>query len=171
MKNELQIHIYPDPILRNKSVDIDMKNPETLKFLKEFEPLFIEAMIKHDGIGLSAPQIGKNINVIAIKLTSTSKAELFINPEITFASKKKVLFMEGCLSVPNIFGHVPRHEKIRLKYQNSDGKTIKRKFNIMESCVLQHEIDHLRGVLFIDKVVEYAPESEDKLKKLLKNSV
>ena len=106
-----------------------------------------ETMYKSNGIGLAAPQIGKPIRVVVIDI-GEGLIEL-INPMIT-SREGKVIDSEGCLSVPNIFGDVERAEKVTVEYTNRFGKRKKIKAEgLMARCV-QHELDHLDGILFID---------------------
>jgi len=148
MSKILEIIINPNPILRKKSQDVNLDNilePKFQEFLLDME----ETMLKEDGVGLAAPQIGKNIRVISIK--AEGKKFFIINPTITKVSWKKVWDEEGCLSVPDIFGKVERHKKINLVYYNEKGKKQKLSTSGFLARVIQHEIDHLDGILFIDK--------------------
>ena len=147
----LKIITQPNPILRKKSVEI---NPEIAKS-REFKSLIsamVKTMVKTDGVGLAAPQIGKNIRLVVIN----SKDGVFclINPKITRKSWACELAEEGCLSIPGVFGKVKRHKKISLTYYNQDGKKTKMTAAGMMARVIQHEVDHLDGILFIDKAVE-----------------
>lgn len=148
MSKILPIIINPNPILRKKSQDVNLEtisDPKFQELLMDME----ETMLKEDGVGLAAPQIGKNIRVISIK--AEDKNFFIINPTITKASWKKNWDEEGCLSVPNIFGKVERHKKINLIYFNEKGKKQKLATSGFLARVIQHEIDHLDGILFIDK--------------------
>ncbi len=147
----LKILIQPNPILRKKSIEI---SPEVIKS-REFKSLIssmAKTMVKTDGVGLAAPQIGKNWRLAVIN----SKDGVFclINPKLTKKSWARELAQEGCLSIPGVFGKVKRHKKISLTYYSQNGKKIKMTAAGMMARVLQHEIDHLDGILFIDKAVE-----------------
>ena|SRR3990167_11026838 len=147
----LKILTQPNPILRKKSIEI---SPEVIKS-REFKSLIssmAKTMVKTDGVGLAAPQIGKNIRLAVIN----SKDGVFclINPKLTKKSWARELGQEGCLSIPGVFGKVKRHKKISLTYYGQNGKKIKMTAAGMMARVLQHEIDHLDGILFIDKAVE-----------------
>ena len=147
----LKILTQPNPILRKKSIEI---SPEVIKS-REFKSLIssmAKTMVKTDGVGLAAPQIGKNIRLAVIN----SKDGVFclINPKLTKKSWARELGQEGCLSIPGGFGKVIRHKKISLTYYGQNGKKIKMTAAGMMARVLQHEIDHLDGILFIDKAVE-----------------
>lgn len=122
--------------------------------------IMFKIMEKNNGIGLSANQIGLNIcmSVVDIRLSVPEKDRgkfkplILINPKIVKKSQKKEKMEEGCLSVPNLYGQVERSEKIKIEYQNQFGKKNTLKAEELLSRVIQHEIDHLNGVLFIDKV-------------------
>ena len=115
-----------------------------------------KTMLKTDGVGLAAPQIGKNIRLAVIN----SKDGVFclINPKFTKKSWAREIGQEGCLSIPGVFGKVKRHKKISLTYTDKDGKKTKMTAIGMMARVIQHEIDHLDGILFIDKAVEIENE-------------
>lgn len=151
----LKILTQPNPILRKKSAEI---SPETITG-REFKNLILsmgKTMLKTDGVGLAAPQIGKNIRLVVIN----SKDGVFclINPKLIKKSWARELGEEGCLSIPGVFGKVKRHKKITLVYYDRDGKKIKLSAEGMMARVIQHEIDHLDGILFIDKAVEVKNE-------------
>lgn len=115
-----------------------------------------KTMVKTDGVGLAAPQIGKNIRLAMIN--SRDGIFCLINPKYIKKSWARELAQEGCLSIPGVFGKVKRHKKISLTYYNQDGKKTKLTSEGMMARVMQHEIDHLNGVLFIDKAVEIENE-------------
>jgi peptide deformylase len=139
----------PNPILRKKSVDLDfatMPKRETETLCQEMTATMLES----DGVGLAAPQIGKNIRVVTIN--TADGPVCMINPKITGKSILKEWGEEGCLSVPDVFGQVKRHKKISCQYFTSDKKKISIKAEGLFARVIQHELDHLDGVLFIDKM-------------------
>lgn len=156
MTKQLEIIIHPNPILRKKSDKFDLNKislPETQQLLLDME----ETMLKKDGAGLAAPQIGKNIRILAI---NGDNGTLFlINPQITKRSWAKETQEEGCLSVLNdkgeiVYGKVERPKKITCIYYNEKGEKKKIQAEKMLARVIQHEVDHLDGILFIDKVKE-----------------
>jgi peptide deformylase len=162
MPNPLKIITNPNPILRKKSVEINEKDISSQK-IKELYLDMEEIMLKGDGIGLAAPQVGKNIRLCVIN-ASTLPASRFlsenrikegticmINPKITKKSWAREWGEEGCLSVPNVFGQVRRHKKITCQYFDLNGQKIKLNADGLLARVIQHEIDHLDGILFIDK--------------------
>lgn len=137
-------------ILRKKSVDIDFAD---LSFdLKKLSEDMIETMQKEKGVGLAAPQIGKNIRMIVI--APENKPIVMINPRISFTSKQTEVQNEGCLSLPGVDIKVERPKKIRYTYRDLNGNKIKGKAKGLFARVVQHEIDHLDGVLIVDKKYE-----------------
>lgn len=142
----LKIITHPNPILRQKAKPIkDIADSE----LQNLIPEMVELMLKADGLGLAAPQIAKSIRLIIIRYKDDNLA--MINPKITAKSILKEVDEEGCLSVPNIYGQVKRCKKITVKFQDPSGKLKKMTGEGLFARVIQHEIDHLDGVLFIDK--------------------
>lgn len=154
MAKLLKIITHPNPILRKKSVDLkkkDINSKETQKLLLDME----KTMYEKDGAGLAAPQIGKNIRIVVI--TEHNKSIFLINPQITRKSWAKVIAEEGCLSVLGpqgeiIYGPVKRHKKITCLYLDEKGNKRKLQAENMLARVIQHEVDHLDGILFIDKL-------------------
>ncbi len=148
MAKILPIKINPDPILRKVSTSLEenkITSPEVKKLCRDMT----ETMKKKDGIGLAAPQIGKNIRIITVN--PPDGALCMLNPKITKRSFSKEWGEEGCLSIPETFGRVRRHKKMSCIYYNNYGKKIKMQATDMLARMIQHEIDHLDGILFIDK--------------------
>lgn len=143
----MKIITYPNEILRKKAQEID-----NFSDIQKIIPEFKKTMLEHDGIGLAAPQIGKSIKMIAIQTKEGPK--IFINPKIISKSFKKEIAEEGCLSLPKIFGKVKRAYKVAVKFQNEKGIHYKITVKGLYARVLQHEIDHLDGILFIDKIIK-----------------
>ncbi|MFA6131584.1 MAG: peptide deformylase [Patescibacteria group bacterium] len=144
----LTILTNPNPILRDVSKPVEpaeILRPAFQKFLDEM----IETMVK-DGVGLAAPQVGVGKRFIIVQTKSGPQA--FINPKIFSTSIRKVSSEEGCLSVPGVWGIVKRHSKVKVKALNRLGEKVIIKASGLESIIFQHEIDHLDGILFIDKV-------------------
>ncbi len=111
-----------------------------------------ETMIHANGIGLAAPQIGKNIRLIIVKRGEEgSDYHAYANPVITFYSNAKTSIEEGCLSVPGTYGFVERATKVRFTYQDMEGHKHRQKATGMQAIILQHEVDHINGILIIDK--------------------
>ena len=147
----LKIITQPNPILRKKSEAVSLKKI-TGRELKRLISAMAKTMFRTDGVGLAAPQIGKNIRLAVIN----SKDGVFclINPKITKKSWARELAQEGCLSIPGVFGKVKRPKKVSLTYYDESGKKINLTVAGLMARVIQHEIDHLDGILFIDKAVE-----------------
>ena len=112
-----------------------------------------ETMKLENGIGIAAPQVGIQKRVIIIDIGKGAKP--YINPTIVSKSKKIIESEEGCLSVPGVFGMVDRSYTVTVEFKKDNGKPKKIKVKGLEAIVFQHEIDHLDGILFIDKVTRY----------------
>lgn len=154
---------YPEQILRYKAKPISDFNDA----LKKIAADMADVMYQDDGIGLAAPQVSLSQRIVVIGEQDRQSYKVYINPEITFFSKDKISTEEGCLSLPQIFGIVTRANKIHIKYQDLEGKVYKEKFKGMQAVVLQHEIDHLEGILFIDRAsaITQGQEILDSLKR------
>jgi len=147
----LEIRIYGDPILRQKAAAID-PIPEDMEEL--VEDMF-ETMQAANGIGLAAPQIGEAISLCVVDvglIEDGREPEAFINPEILEEYGDDAAMEEGCLSIPGLAEDVTRKEAIRLAYQSLDGKRHELECDGLLARVLQHEIDHLHGILFVDRL-------------------
>ena len=156
----------PDPILRKKSLQVDRVDKEIKKLMDDM----LETMYKAPGIGLAAVQIGVLKRVVVMDVSrETDKKEpmYFVNPEIVWKSNEKATYEEGCLSIPNQFANIERSEKCTVKYLDYSGaeKEIKAE-GLLATCI-QHEIDHLNGILFIDYLSKL--KKDIIVKKLLKN--
>ena len=139
----------PDPILREKSIPVKKVD----KDIKNLMDDMIETMYNAPGIGLAAIQIGipKRVIVMDISKDKDKKNPMFfINPKIIWKSKVLSTYEEGCLSIPNQFAEVQRPDKCHFKYLDYNGKEKEIKAEGLLSTCIQHEIDHLDGILFID---------------------
>ena len=146
-KNILPIIKYPDPVLRKKCGKIkDPLDPEIQKLIAGM----IKAMKENNGMGLAAPQVGKSIRLCIIE--ESGQLYVLINPKIKSQSREKVLGEEGCLSFPGKFLNIERSEKVKVRCLDKKGKQVKIKATGLLARTLQHETDHLDGVLFIDRV-------------------
>jgi peptide deformylase len=149
--SNLKIIIAPDPRLLEVSAPVTVINNEVKDLLEDM----LETMYKSNGIGLAAPQVGvlKRLVVMDCSEQNTQKKPLkFINPEILNLSSEKSEFEEGCLSLPTQYAKVERPSNIEVKYEDENGKKIKKNFSGIEATCLQHEIDHLDGKLFVDHI-------------------
>jgi peptide deformylase len=139
----------PDPRLQAVSTDVETVDADIRKLVDDMA----ESMYAAEGIGLAAVQIGMSKRVIVIDLDQKEgkkNPRAFINPKILWASEETAVFEEGCLSVPEIWDDVERPARIRCEYLDRDGnKQLLEADGLLATC-LQHEMDHLNGVLFID---------------------
>lgn len=158
----MKIAKYPDPILRKTAKEISDFNAD----LKKLTDDMAKVMYQDDGIGLAAPQVSLSKRLVVVG-KGNGDYDAYVNPVITFCSKDKASNEEGCLSFPGIFGLVTRPKKIHLKYQDLEGKTHKVKLKNLDAVVLQHEVDHLDGIVFVDKAEEITRGQDilDELKK------
>ncbi len=152
-----------DPRLRKRSKVVKKIDKKVLSLIQNLRDT-LSAQKDPEGIGLAAPQIGKNQRVFIARLGDETKT--FINPKITSKSDKKrgkqaakkgskpKRIMEGCLSLPHFYGPLKRAGKIKVKYLNEKGKEVVGTFESFEAQVVQHEIDHLNGVIFVDRLLE-----------------
>jgi len=134
--------------------------------LRSFTLDMIKTMEAENGIGLAAPQVGRNIRLIICKLNPTEKNEVIIpmaNPQIIQASDEMAEDEEGCLSIPETWGQVSRHKTILLRYTDIKGNEMTLELTDFNARIIQHEIDHLDGILFTDKAVDitHDPKSKD----------
>src|SRR6056297_2869580 len=141
--NLLQIRKIGDPVLRIKAEKID----EFTKNNNDLIDKMFETMYAEDGVGLAAPQIGISKRIAVVDIREDNKIVL-INPEIIVEEGKSVM-KEGCLSIPGEIGDVVRSEKIKVKSLDRKGNEIEFEAEGFEARAIQHEIDHLNGILFI----------------------
>ena len=161
-----KIVIEPDPILRKKSENLEKVDNDTRKLLDEM----LKTMYAAPGIGLAAVQIGilKRLVVIDISKEDQKKNPLFlINPVITYKSKNTSVYEEGCLSLPGHFAEIERPSQCSVDYIDYNGKEKKLKADGLLATCIQHEVDHLNGVLFIDYLSKLKKDMI--IKKLIKH--
>ena len=143
---------YGDPILHKKCKPVkDFSNVGTI-----VNDMF-DSMYEAEGIGLAANQVGINLNIFVIDITHTEESDesyVFINSSIIESSSNKSSSSEGCLSLPNISLNINRPERIKLRYQNIDGDWCEDYFSGLLGRAIQHENDHVNGVMIIDRVSE-----------------
>ncbi|HRY36322.1 MAG TPA: peptide deformylase [Candidatus Magasanikbacteria bacterium] len=152
----LQILTEPNKILRQVGKKLTLEEIGSKKFKKFIKDL-TETMYIRDGVGIAAPQVGESVMfcVIAKDFTPTKEKDLIlINPVWEKKSITKLIDEEGCLSVPGIYGLVKRYKKIKVKALDENGKEICFEAENFPARVIQHEIDHLNGILFIDKATK-----------------
>lgn len=151
-----------NPVLRKKAYKItDFRDPKTQRLIDDM----VDTMLEAPGIGLAAPQVAVSQRLIVVRLTDDDESKeeygsqagvLYIvaNPEIVRASEEMVEGVEACLSIPGYVGSVDRHVTVTVQGQDRTGKTIRIKAQDWLARVFQHEIDHLDGVLYIDRAKE-----------------
>lgn len=145
----MKIVTIPNPILRQKSLPVSNFDDQLLDLVKTLKRL-LEQQNDPPGFGLSAPQIGVLSRIFVGLIGKNYKA--FVNPEILKFSKDQVKMLEGCLSIPEFYGHVIRPTKVKVSAYSEFGKKFTRNYSGISARVIQHELDHLNGVLFIDHV-------------------
>ncbi len=162
------IHIIGMPVLRQVAVDIDKNYPDLDAFIADMH----ETMYDSDGLGLAAPQVGKSIRLFVIDASPLGEdfpelenfKKVMINAHITEYSDDKQKSQEGCLSIPGVHEDVERSLKIRIQYYDENWEYHDDTFEGMAAIVMQHEYDHLDGILFTDKI---APLRKKLIKKRL----
>ncbi|MCG8386503.1 MAG: peptide deformylase [Cytophagales bacterium] len=151
------IVVYGDPVLRQKAVDIE---PGDLDVKQLSEDMF-ETMEAAHGVGLAAPQIGKSIRMFVVDGRPMEDenmhdfVKVFINPQLIEENGEEWPFEEGCLSIPNIREEVSRPKKIRLKYFDENWTPHEEEFDGVKARIIQHEYDHIEGVLFTDHLTPF----------------
>lgn len=151
----LDLRYDPDPILHEKAKRIKSFDSNLRKLAADM----FETMRASNGVGLAAPQIGQSIRLLVAEFEPDEKEDergfkvALCNPEIVKASDDMASDYEGCLSIPGWVAEVPRHVSVVVKGQTPEGKEVRIKAEDYFARVLQHEIDHLNGILFTDRVV------------------
>ena len=165
----LEILTIPDKRLKQKSSDVENFDKDLAKMVKDmFETLYASG----NGIGLAAPQVGikKRIVVIDLKEEGKSTPMTFINPKIIFYSEEKFVNEEGCLSIPGFYADVSRSNSVEVEWVGLKRKKNKKKLTGLMSICIQHEIDHLDGILFIDYLSNLKKKRAlEKVKRFKKN--
>jgi len=144
-----EILTVPDPVLKQKSEPVAQVDDALRALMDDM----LETMYAAPGIGLAAVQIGVPKQVIVMDLAREGEEpqpRYFVNPEIVWASEETAPYEEGCLSVPDIYDEVERPERVKLRYLDYHGKPVEEDAEGLFSVCIQHEMDHLNGVLFID---------------------
>ena len=143
------IRTYKEEVLRKKCRKVDVVNNRIKILIKDM----LDTMYDADGVGLAAPQIGILKRVIVVDIEDGNGPLALINPEI-LESEGTTIDEEGCLSIPGEIGNVERPQKIRVKALNPEGEEVEIEAEDLLARALCHEIDHLEGILFTDKVIE-----------------
>lgn len=179
----LKIVTVPNPILSSPTQPVK-KIDQSIKKIVANMIETLEAQSDPQGVGLAANQVGKKLSLFIIKPSEKAKIKVFINPKIlkiqnpnnksipnskTKKKKKQPVKLEGCLSIPRIWGPVKRAKKVFLQYQDINGNTHKQWFDGFIATIIQHEMDHLNGILFTKRTIEQKmPLYEEKGGKLIK---
>lgn len=176
----LKIVHAPHSILTKVVKQVKKVNKKIQELVYDMEEALIE-QIDPQGVGLAAPQVNVDLAIFIIKPTLKSETKVFINPKILEiknvptndhrpATKDENIKLEGCLSIPHIWGPVTRNTKILLEYQDLTGEKHSEWFSGFTSVIIQHEMDHLQGVLFTQRVLEQKgrlyQEKDGKLEKI-----
>ena len=151
----LTIRTVPDPVLRQKAKRVKAIDKSVRKLINDMQ----ETLRTASGVGLAANQVGQTLRLIVLNVPGND-CKVVINPEVLRRIGSRVV-NEGCLSIPGYIGEIKRSELVRVKGQDARGKEIKLKADGLFAEVLEHEIDHLNGILYIDNL-----ESQEKFRKL-----
>jgi len=154
----------PNPVLSQKARPVKKIDKSILQFIEEMKQTLLTAK-DPEGVGLAAPQVGKPLQIFIMKPTPKSPIQVLINPVINSFSKELTPLkrpkhskaphkLEGCLSLPSIWGNVLRHPQLTLSYLDEKGNRHEKKFTGFMATIIQHEMDHLQGVLFPKRVLE-----------------
>ena len=156
----LKVRRYGDPVLRRRAMPVSEVTPQIRRIVEDMT----ETMYDEVGIGLAAPQIGHSLRLLVVGDEEGRGVQALVNPVIT-ESGGTVTAEEGCLSLPGIFADVTRAQWVRLEAQDLEGRPIALTARGLRARVFQHEIDHLDGVLFIDRL---DPVTRDRIKRRIK---
>lgn len=153
----MEIVRYPSDILRQKTVPVTEFDGSLSQLAKDM----IATMVEGHGIGLAGPQVGSSLSLFVAQ-EAEGKHLVFINPEIIGTSVETLPYEEGCLSIPGVYEEVIRPEAVIIQAYNERGRPFKRECSGLLARIVQHELDHLKGVLFIDYLT---PMKRDRLLK------
>ena len=162
-----EILVVPNPILKQVSTSVAVVTDATRALMDDM----LETMYAAPGIGLAAVQIGVPERIIVMDLAREGEEKhprCFVNPEILWASEETAPYEEGCLSVPDIYDEVERPARVKLRYLNYQGEQIEEDAEGLFAVCIQHEMDHLNGVLFIDHLSRL--KREQAIKKVKKQA-
>lgn len=144
-----RIFTYPDKVLKKKSAAVGKLKPEDRALIRDL----IDTMYQEDGVGIAAPQVGVSKRIIVISPNAVRGEErALINPQILQYSKDQEWGTEGCLSVPGVSGQIRRSVSVTIKALDVNGKPFTEKLKGFPARVAQHEVDHLNGILLIDRL-------------------
>lgn len=148
-------------VLRSPCAEVTEKTRDNAEF-RRFLDAMVKTMYKAQGVGLAANQVGIGIRAIVLESKADRRypdsprfpLQAYVNPKIARASRKKVIDWEGCLSIPGYRGLVPRHHEIVVEATTPSGKKVRRKVRGFEARVFQHEIDHINGFVYLDRMTD-----------------
>ena len=156
----LRVRKYGDPVLRRRALPVGEVTPEGRTLIEDMT----DTMYDEVGIGLAAPQVGVSLRLVVVGDEAGRGVQALVNPVIT-AQGGRVTAEEGCLSVPGVFAPIARAEWVEVEAMGADGGPVRIRARGLRARVLQHEMDHLDGVLFIDRL---DPVTRDRLKRKIK---
>lgn len=177
----LKIVNVPNKVLTSPAKPVEKIDSKIKKLVKDMGRTLV-AQVDPQGVGLAAPQVGVSLALFIIKPSPDSPIEVMINPKIkqiekmtvekndTEESEEDHEQLEGCLSIPRIWSPIKRHNRVLLEYQNIHGELLSEWFEEFEATIVQHEVDHLQGILFTQRALEQNQqlyeERRGKLKKI-----
>lgn len=173
----MKIVLVPEKVLLKKAKPVVHFGPKLIKTVEDMKKT-LNACVDPVGVGLAAPQVGISLRIFLMKPTVDGPIHVFINPEITSTAKIKSKTavetgdddsepLEGCLSIPRIWGPINRAPSVNLQWVDVHGKAHKDIFSGFDAAIVQHEVDHLNGILFTHRLAEQkAPIYEERNKKL-----
>lgn len=148
------IVLYPNPILRARANEVDPSDPEVQAVIRDLQATLDD----HVGVGIAAPQIGEGLRIIAVDATRARKPVpnhgplVLLNPEIV-SREGEITFREGCMSIPDFVARIRRSDRVVISALTPEGHPITIQSEGFEAVIFQHEIDHLDGILFIDRIL------------------
>ena len=156
----LKLVLVPDPVLKKETQPIRRFDASIAKLVREMEEVLV-AQFDPPGVGLAGPQVGVSRAIFIMKETPDAKTTVVINPKIleTKSSEKSQdpdssTELEGCLSIPRIWSPINRADEVLLEYQDLNGNRHTERFTGFQAIIVQHEVDHLRGILFTQRAIE-----------------
>lgn len=152
----LPIYAYGNPVLKRRTEEIDSEYPDLHDLIKNMW----DTMYNADGVGLAAPQVGRSVRLFIVDTEQLEKEEpdapgikkVFINAQIVEENGDNWTYEEGCLSIPNVRGDVERQSYIKIEFQDENFETYIEEFSGVNARVIQHEYDHIEGILFTEKL-------------------
>ena len=145
---QIRVVKYPDPRLKEATTEIETINDDVKTLAKKM----LEVMFANNGVGLACPQVGVSVKMFVISPTfDPNDVHVYINPKI-ISGNKPVVEEEGCLSFPNIFCKIKRNSRLEIQATDLDGNTVTESLTGMAAKAYQHELDHLDGILLVDRM-------------------